>query len=58
MVRSEDPPKGEVIYSGDEMAGETDSENKAEKKPLSEKMHRKLNRFMVAEPKQAARRKT
>lgn len=51
-VKSEDPPKGEVIYSDDEMAGETDSEDEAEKKPLSKKKQRKLNRLTVAELKQ------
>ncbi|KAF8498789.1 DUF382-domain-containing protein [Russula emetica] len=51
-VKSEDPPKGEVIYSDDEMAGEIDSEDEAEKKPLSKKKQRKLNRLTVAELKQ------
>jgi len=52
QVKSEDPSKGEVIYSDDEMAGETDSEAEAEKKPLSKKKQRKLNRLTVAELKQ------
>ncbi|KAH9048649.1 DUF382-domain-containing protein [Lactarius deliciosus] len=51
-VKSEDPSKGEVIYSDDEMAGETDSEAEGEKKPLSKKKQRKLNRLTVAELKQ------
>ncbi|KAI0289800.1 hypothetical protein BC826DRAFT_1029522 [Russula brevipes] len=51
-VKSEDPSKGEVIYSDDEMAGETDSEAEAERKPLSKKKQRKLNRLTVAELKQ------
>src|ERR1700679_803543 len=34
------------------MAGETDSEDEAEKKPLSKKKQRKLNRLTVAELKQ------
>ncbi|KAH9989984.1 hypothetical protein BJV77DRAFT_645816 [Russula vinacea] len=51
-VKSEDPPKGEVIYSDDEMAGETDSEDEGEKRPLSKKKQRKLNRLTVAELKQ------
>ena len=52
QVKSEDPSKGEVIYSDDEIAGETDSEAEAEKKPLSKKKQRKLNRLTVAELKQ------
>jgi splicing factor 3B subunit 2 len=52
QVKSEDPSKGEVIYSDDEMAGETDSEAEAERKPLSKKKQRKLNRLTVAELKQ------
>ncbi|KAI0294238.1 hypothetical protein B0F90DRAFT_1640747 [Multifurca ochricompacta] len=51
-VKSEEPSKGEVIYSDDEMAGETDSEDETEKKPLSKKKQRKLNRLTVAELKQ------
>ncbi|KAF8261265.1 DUF382-domain-containing protein [Lactarius quietus] len=51
-VKSEDPSKGEVIYSDDEVAGETDSEAEGEKKPLSKKKQRKLNRLTVAELKQ------
>ncbi|KAN0103858.1 protein of unknown function (DUF382) domain containing protein [Russula decolorans] len=39
-VKSEDLPKGEVIYLDDEMASETDSEDDAEKKPLSKKCYR------------------
>ncbi|KAH9980808.1 DUF382-domain-containing protein [Lactifluus volemus] len=50
-VKQEDPSKGEVIYSDDEMAGETDSEAEGEKKPLSKKKQRKLNRLTVAELK-------
>jgi len=38
------------MYSYDEMAGETDSEGEAKKKPLFKKQ-RKLNRLMVAELK-------
>jgi splicing factor 3B subunit 2 len=52
QVKSEDPSKGEVIYSDDEIAGETDSEAEGEKKPLSKKKQRKLNRLTVAELKQ------
>lgn len=51
-MKSEDPSKGEVIYSDDEIAGETDSEDEGEKKPLSKKKQRKLNRLTVAELKQ------
>lgn len=51
-MKSEDPSKGEVIYWNDEIAGETDSEAEGEKKPLSKKKQRKLNRLTVAELKQ------
>jgi splicing factor 3B subunit 2 len=52
QVKPEDPSKGEVIYWDDEIAGETDSEAEGEKKPLSKKKQRKLNRLTVAELKQ------
>ncbi|KAI0047493.1 DUF382-domain-containing protein [Auriscalpium vulgare] len=55
-VKSEDPSKGEVIYSDDDMASETDSEAEGEKKPLSKKKQRKLNRLTVAELKQLVKK--
>ncbi|KAI0056428.1 DUF382-domain-containing protein [Artomyces pyxidatus] len=55
-VKSEDPSKGEVIYSDDDMASETDSEAEAEKKPLSKKKQRKMNRLTVAELKQLVKK--
>jgi hypothetical protein len=38
----------EVIYSDDEITGETDSEAEGEKKPLSKKKQHKLNRLTVS----------
>ena len=53
----EDRPatKGEVIYSDDEMASEGDSDEE-EKKPLSKKKTRKMNRLTVAELKQLVKK--
>ncbi|KAI0819052.1 hypothetical protein BC629DRAFT_1278386 [Irpex lacteus] len=47
--------KGEVIYSDDDMASEADSESE-EKKPLSKKKARKMNRLTVAELKQLVKK--
>jgi splicing factor 3B subunit 2 len=52
QVKSEDPPKGEVIYSDDVIASEKDSEVEGEKKPFLKEQQRKLNRLTVAELKQ------
>ncbi|KAL5533096.1 hypothetical protein ACEPAF_4872 [Sanghuangporus sanghuang] len=50
-----EPTKGEVIYSDDEMVSDDDSE-KGEKKPLSKKKARKMNRLSVAELKQLVKK--
>lgn len=50
QVKDEQPSKGEVIYSDDDMESASDSDT--EKKPLSKKKQRKLNRLTVAELKQ------
>ena len=50
-----EPTKGEVIYSDDEVMSEDDSENE-EKKPLSKKKQRKMNRLTVAELKQLVKK--
>ena len=55
-VKSEGPSKGEVIYSDDDMASEGDSDAEGEKKPLSKKKARKLNRLTVAELKQLVKK--
>lgn len=55
-VKSEGPSKGEVIYSDDDMASEGDSDVEGEKKPLSKKKARKLNRLTVAELKQLVKK--
>ncbi|KAH9928568.1 uncharacterized protein BXZ73DRAFT_48338 [Epithele typhae] len=47
--------KGEVIYSDDDMASEGDSDTE-EKKPLSKKKARKMNRLTVAELKQLVKK--
>ncbi|KAI5830149.1 hypothetical protein EV122DRAFT_294708 [Schizophyllum commune] len=49
------PTKGEVIYSDDDMASEGDSDAE-EKKPLSKKKQRKMNRLTVAELKQVVKK--
>ncbi|KAH9930663.1 uncharacterized protein B0H18DRAFT_872833 [Fomitopsis serialis] len=49
------PSKGEIIYSDDDMASEGDSEAE-EKKPLSKKKARKMNRLTVAELKQLVKK--
>ncbi|EJF66233.1 hypothetical protein DICSQDRAFT_49878 [Dichomitus squalens LYAD-421 SS1] len=49
------PSKGEVIYSDDDMASEGDSDAE-EKKPLSKKKARKMNRLTVAELKQLVKK--
>ncbi|KAJ3525333.1 hypothetical protein NM688_g8416 [Phlebia brevispora] len=53
--RERENVKGEVIYSDDEMASEGDSESE-EKKPLSKKKARKMNRLTVAELKQLVKK--
>ncbi|TFY62371.1 hypothetical protein EVJ58_g3913 [Rhodofomes roseus] len=53
--RDQEPSKGEVIYSDDDMASEGDSEAE-EKKPLSKKKARKMNRLTVAELKQLVKK--
>lgn len=54
------PTKGEVIYSDDDMASETDSQASdgegGAKKPLSKKKQRKMNRLTVAELKQLVKK--
>ncbi|KAL0576925.1 hypothetical protein V5O48_005071 [Marasmius crinis-equi] len=52
--KDQEPSKGEVIYSDDDMASEADSET--EKKPLSKKKQRKINRLTVAELKQLVKK--
>ncbi|KAL1761329.1 hypothetical protein FB107DRAFT_255170 [Schizophyllum commune] len=54
-VTSTEPTKGEVIYSDDDMASEGDSDAE-EKKPLSKKKQRKMNRLTVAELKQVVKK--
>lgn len=53
--RDQEPSKGEIIYSDDDMASEGDSEAE-EKKPLSKKKARKMNRLTVAELKQLVKK--
>ena len=55
-VKTEGPTKGEIIYSDDDMASEGDSDAEGEKKPLSKKKARKLNRLTVAELKQLVKK--
>ncbi|KAH9852770.1 DUF382-domain-containing protein [Lenzites betulinus] len=55
QTRDGDPSKGEVIYSDDDMASEGDSDSE-EKKPLSKKKARKMNRLTVAELKQLVKK--
>ncbi|KAH8106909.1 hypothetical protein BXZ70DRAFT_915574 [Cristinia sonorae] len=52
---SSEQTKGEVIYSDDDMASEGDSDSE-EKKPLSKKKARKMNRLTVAELKQLVKK--
>ncbi|KAI0683347.1 DUF382-domain-containing protein [Cytidiella melzeri] len=54
-ARDSENTKGEVIYSDDDMASEGDSDTE-EKKPLSKKKARKLNRLTVAELKQLVKK--
>lgn len=54
--KDQDPSKGEVIYSDDDMASEGDSDEEGEKKPLSKKKARKMNRLTVAELKQLVKK--
>ncbi|KAI0807861.1 DUF382-domain-containing protein [Fomes fomentarius] len=54
-VREGEPTKGEIIYSDDDMASEGDSDAE-EKKPLSKKKARKMNRLTVAELKQLVKK--
>lgn len=53
--RDTDRTKGEIIYSDDDMESEGDSETE-EKKPLSKKKARKMNRLTVAELKQLVKK--
>ncbi|KAI0929094.1 hypothetical protein AcW1_006134 [Taiwanofungus camphoratus] len=55
QTRDQEPSKGEIIYSDDDMASEGDSEAE-EKKPLSKKKARKMNRLTVAELKQLVKK--
>lgn len=55
QARDIEHTKGEVIYSDDDMASEGDSETE-EKKPLSKKKARKMNRLTVAELKQLVKK--
>ncbi|EIW60418.1 DUF382-domain-containing protein [Trametes versicolor FP-101664 SS1] len=55
QTRDGDPSKGEIIYSDDDMASEGDSDSE-EKKPLSKKKARKMNRLTVAELKQLVKK--
>ena len=52
---AQESTKGEIIYSDDDMASEGDSETE-EKKPLSKKKARKMNRLTVAELKQLVKK--
>lgn len=54
-ARDQEPQKGEIIYSDDDMASEGDSDAE-EKKPLSKKKARKMNRLTVAELKQLVKK--
>nr|VWO98897.1 Arf family GTPase [Ganoderma boninense] len=54
-VREGEPAKGEIIYSDDDMESEGDSDAE-EKKPLSKKKARKMNRLTVAELKQLVKK--
>ncbi|KZT09690.1 DUF382-domain-containing protein [Laetiporus sulphureus 93-53] len=53
--RDQEHGKGEIIYSDDDMESEGDSEAE-EKKPLSKKKARKMNRLTVAELKQLVKK--
>ncbi|KAI0729881.1 hypothetical protein C8Q72DRAFT_883722 [Fomitopsis betulina] len=53
--RDQEHSKGEIIYSDDDMASEGDSDAE-EKKPLSKKKARKMNRLTVAELKQLVKK--
>ena len=55
-IASDEPTKGEVIYSDDEMASATASDEEGEKKPISKKKQRKMNRLTVAELKQLVKK--
>lgn len=50
-----EPTKGDIIYSDDEMPSDDGSETE-EKKPLSKKKARKMNRLSVAELKQLVKK--
>ncbi|KAM5538103.1 hypothetical protein V8D89_008300 [Ganoderma adspersum] len=54
-VREGESGKGEIIYSDDDMESEGDSDAE-EKKPLSKKKARKMNRLTVAELKQLVKK--
>ncbi|KIP08861.1 hypothetical protein PHLGIDRAFT_87530 [Phlebiopsis gigantea 11061_1 CR5-6] len=54
-LRDTDRGKGEIIYSDDDMESDGDSEVE-EKKPLSKKKARKMNRLTVAELKQLVKK--
>ncbi|KAF9001753.1 DUF382-domain-containing protein [Cyathus striatus] len=56
-MESGENAKGEIIYSDDDMASATDSDDdEKEKKPLSRKKARKMNRLTVAELKQLVKK--
>lgn len=50
------PSKGEIIYSDDDMESAGDSDDDKEKRPLSKKKQRKINRLTVAELKQLVKK--
>ncbi|KAJ3570834.1 hypothetical protein NP233_g4144 [Leucocoprinus birnbaumii] len=54
-TKSSDHKKAEIIYSDDDMESAEDSESE-EKKPLSKKKQRKMNRLTVAELKQLVKK--
>lgn len=56
QTQNNEPSKGEIIYSDDDMESEGDSEAEGEKKPLSKKKARKMNRLTVAELKQLVKK--
>ncbi|GJE96899.1 DUF382-domain-containing protein [Phanerochaete sordida] len=55
QTRDGERAKGEIIYSDDDMESEGDSDTE-EKKPLSKKKARKMNRLTVAELKQLVKK--
>ncbi|KAH8822278.1 DUF382-domain-containing protein [Flagelloscypha sp. PMI_526] len=55
-TETEGPSKGEIIYSDDDMESAGDSDEEKEKRPLSKKKQRKMNRLTVAELKQLVKK--